>query len=224
MGARFLKVCACFICLVCVFGGVTYGTIPTHNIDASHFDTIIVLGAPPDPDGSPSSEERARVTEAVHEYQTGRAAHIIVTGGSPHSRQPEGEVMARVAEAEGVPATAVVVESQARNTVENIYFSHQLMEQNGWTTAEVVSSPSHLPRAALILEHYHLGWRTKAAVWPPEYSWRRIGRYYLREVPGTIALRLFGFRPSPFLPRSQTSSGTIVPRQQWSAFERSRCA
>ena len=179
---------------------MTYETVPTHNTEATRFDTLIVLGSPADPDGKASPEERERVMEAVREFRAGRAGHIIVSGGPVHNEWTEADIMAGIAVAAGVPAEDVLVEGRARNTVENIYYSHQIMEAFGWRTAEVVSSPSHLPRAGLILEHWQFGWRTRASRWPPEYAAKRIAPYYVYEALGTTVLRWFGYRPSPFLP------------------------
>ena len=58
--------------------------------------------------------------------------------------------MARTAEAQGVPESAIFVEPSARDTIQNACFAARIMKAHGWTSAEVVSSPSHLPRAALI--------------------------------------------------------------------------
>ncbi len=179
---------------------LTYETVPTHNTDATHFDTLIVLGCPADPDGKASPEERERVLAAVREFQAGRAGHMIVTGGAVHNQWNEAEAMAGVARGAGVPEEDVLVEGRARNTIENIYYSNQIMQQHGWTSAEVVSTPDHLPRAALILEHYGFGWRTRAARWPKEFEWKRIAPYYVKEALGTTMLRWFGYRASPFLP------------------------
>jgi uncharacterized SAM-binding protein YcdF (DUF218 family) len=178
----------------------SYETVPTHTTNAARFDTLIVLGCPADPDGKASPEQRERVLEAVREFKAGRAGHMIVTGGAVHNAWNEAATMARVAEAAGVPAADIVVEGRARNTIENVFYSERIMQEQGWTSAEVVSSPSHLPRAALILEHYRFGWRTQAAPWPREYTWWRIAPYYVREAAGTTVLRWFGFGREPFLP------------------------
>ena len=37
------------------------------------------------------------------------------------------------------------------------------MRSHGWESAEVISSPSHLPRAGLILSHLPMKWRVEAA-------------------------------------------------------------
>jgi uncharacterized SAM-binding protein YcdF (DUF218 family) len=184
--------------IVVVFA--TYETVPTHKGNLAHFDTIIVLGSPALLNGQPSPEERERVTEAVKEFKAGRAGHMVLSGGAAANHFVEGQVMATLAEAEGVPAEGIVIEGQSQNTIQNIYFSNRIMEQKGWTSAEVVSSPSHLPRAGLILEHYHFQWMEHAAHWPPEFSRRWIATIYAEEIAETMVLRWHGFPPTPFLP------------------------
>ena len=112
---------------------------------------LIVLGSPADADGNPSPHELARVTEAVHEYERGVAPRIIFTGGAVANRFVEAQVMARTAEAQGIPASAVLEDPAARNTMENTCNAWRIMRSHGWESAEVISSPSHLPRAGLIL-------------------------------------------------------------------------
>jgi uncharacterized SAM-binding protein YcdF (DUF218 family) len=182
-----------------------YETVPTHNCQRMHFDAIIVLGTPALRNGEPSPEERARVMEGVKEFEAGRAGHLIFTGGATEKNFVEGDVMAKLAEQEGVPSQDVVIDRKARNTIQNIFFSHEIMEQRGWTSAEVVSSPSHLPRTELILEHYGFKWRTQASQWPPEFGWTQIGMNYLPEAMYTLELRWRGFPPSPYMPEKPTS-------------------
>lgn len=179
---------------------VTYLTVPDHNTAASQFDALIVLGCPADPDGNPSSEQRERVMEAVREFRSGHAGVIIVSGGPTIGTRVEADAMARVALDAGVPPDRLIEERQSLNTLQNIFYSQRIMQRKNWTTVEVISSPSHLPRAGLILEHWNLGWRVRAAHWPTGYSYRRIAPYYVREALGTTALRWFGFRTSQYLP------------------------
>ncbi len=138
--------------------------------------------------------------EAVLEFNAGHAGSMIVSGGETLPGLIEADTMARVARDAGVPPNKVFEEREALNTLQNIFFSRRMMQQHGWQTAEVVSSPSHLPRAALILEHWHIGWRVRAAPWPASYTFGRIAPYYIHEALGTTALRWFGFRRSPYLP------------------------
>jgi len=145
---------------------------PTANTTQNHFDVLMVLGYPADADGNPTPTELARVTEAVEEYERGVAPRMIMTGGPAHNRFVEAEVMARVAEAQGIPAEAIVEEPTARNTIENTCGSLRIMRSHGWESAEVISSASHLPRTGLILSRLPLKWRTHAApALEPEGPW-----------------------------------------------------
>ena len=108
--------------------------------------------------------------------------------------------MAELAAQQGVPRSDLIEEDEARDTVQNIFYSSVLMQQRGWKSAEVVSSPSHLPRAALILAHYPLAWRTHAAPWPIQISKLHIILAYWAEATYSCKLRWIGFRKTPYLP------------------------
>ncbi|MGO9446062.1 MAG: YdcF family protein [Thiobacillaceae bacterium] len=138
---------------------------PTSNTSLNHFDAIIVLGTSVDKDGDPSPELQARVTEGVREYERGVAPRLIVSGGPEPNHFVEAKVMARTAEAEGIPESAIVQEGRSKDTIQNGCYSMQIMESHGWNSAEVISSASHLPRAGVIFNQLPLEWRTHAA--PP---------------------------------------------------------
>jgi uncharacterized SAM-binding protein YcdF (DUF218 family) len=186
---------------------IVYRSVPAGNTSQNHFDAIMVLGYPANRDGTPSPEQRERVLEAVREYQAGVAPRLIMTGGAAHNEYTEAHVMAQLAESQGVPAPDVLEEPQAQNTIQNIFYSAQIMHAHGWRSAEVVSSPSHLPRASLIVRAFDhaqptlvIDWHTHAARWPAEYSlWRELA-LYSGEAGYCLRLRLQGFPPSRFLP------------------------
>ncbi|MGB8259162.1 MAG: YdcF family protein [Terracidiphilus sp.] len=136
---------------------------PEGNTGLARFDAIIVLGSPADPDGNPTPEQLSRITEAVHEYERGVAPRLILTGSAVSNRFVEAEIMARAAHAQGVPAQAILVEPSARNTIENACFSARILRRNGWSSAEVISSPYHLPRAGLIFSAMPIAWRAHPA-------------------------------------------------------------
>jgi uncharacterized SAM-binding protein YcdF (DUF218 family) len=184
----------------------SYVTLPTANTAATHFDTILVLGYPANPDGTLSPEERARVLEAVREYRAGVAPRLILTGGAAHNQFVEAHVMAQFAASQGVPASALIEEPRAQNTIQNIFYSAQIMYAHGWMSAEVVSSGYHLGRAALILATFNrrqpaLAWRTHAAPRAPEYFLLRQPFLYSIEASRCLYFRLAGFPNSRFLPR-----------------------
>lgn len=183
-----------------------YDSIPMANTKLTRFDTLIVLGTPCTTEGKPSPEQRERVLEGVREFRAGVAKHMIVTGGEAHNQFYEADCMKRLAVEQGVPADAVVEEKQAKDTIQNIWFSKQIMDAHGWRSAEVVSSPSHLPRAALILEQYRgkdgFAWRTHAAEWPEEYTSQQITQRYAGEMKSCWRLTHRGFPKNRWLPGS----------------------
>ena len=145
-------------------GAIARQLAPTSNTEMTRFDAIIVLGYPADSDGNPTPEMLERVTEAVHEYERGVAPRLILSGGRTHHGFVEAEVMARTAQAMGIPTSAIVLEPQAMSTYQNANYSLRLMQAHGWDSAEVVSSASHLPRAAILFNRLPLKWRAHAAV------------------------------------------------------------
>jgi uncharacterized SAM-binding protein YcdF (DUF218 family) len=154
--------------LVLVVGLLAWGVVarllaPVSNTALTRFDAIIVLGSPVDSDGNPTPAQLARVTESVHEYERGVAPRLILTGGAAHNQFVEARVMARSAHAQGIPEQAIVVEPEARDTIQNACYAARIMKAHGWRSAEVVSSASHLPRAGIIFSGLPLAWRTHAA-------------------------------------------------------------
>jgi uncharacterized SAM-binding protein YcdF (DUF218 family) len=156
------------LCAVSILGILTWAALarrfaPASNTNLEHFDAIIVLGAPADDDGNPTPAQLARVTEGVREYERGVAPHLIFTGGAAHNQFVEADVMARTAAAQGIPPSAIFIETKAKDTIQNACYTERIMQAHGWHSAEVVSSASHLARASLIFSRLPLKWSTHAA-------------------------------------------------------------
>lgn len=175
-------------------------SLPLSNTATTQFDTIIVLGYPAEEDGTPRPEMRERVMEGVREYRAGVAPRLIMTGGAAHNRYVEAHVMAQFAESQGVPASDIIEEGQAKDTIQNAYYSVQIMQKHGWHSAEVISSDSHLRRASLIFSRFPIEWRMHAAPWPPEYDFLDRAAHEWYEAVDTARLRLSSFPESRFLP------------------------
>jgi uncharacterized SAM-binding protein YcdF (DUF218 family) len=156
------------------------------NTSLTRFDALIVLGSPADSDGNPTPTQLATVLEAVNEYKRGVAPRLILTGGAVHNRFIEARVMARTAEAQGVPESSIFVEPEARNTVQNACFADRIMKDHDWHSAEVISCAFHLPRAGLIFGRLPLQWHTHAAVPLEPPSAIYTGAATLKEILKTI--------------------------------------
>ena len=145
------------------WGAAARRLAPAQNTALQRFDAIVVLGYPADRDGNPTPRELASVTEAVREYERGVAPRLIFTGAAVANQFTEAQVMARAAEAQGIPVDAVLTETRARNTIENACYAARIMKAHGWDSAEVIANPTHLPRAAMIFSRTGLEWRMHAA-------------------------------------------------------------
>jgi uncharacterized SAM-binding protein YcdF (DUF218 family) len=174
--ARAVLACVALIAGIFAWAALARAIAPTENTSQSQFDVLIVLGNPADDDGNPSPTQQSRVAEAVHEYERGAAPRMIMTGSAVANQYVEAQVMARTAEAQGIPADAVVEEAHARNTIENACDSLRIMRSHGWQSAEVITSPANTPRAAMIFSRLPLKWRMQAAPpLEPESAWSTLG-------------------------------------------------
>jgi len=163
-----LALSGCAVLLALLLGAEVARRLAPHaNTSRDRFDAIIVLGVPADSDGNPTPTMLDRVNEGIHEYERGVAPRIIFTGGAAHNRFVEAATMARVARSRGVPASAILEEGRALDTIQNLCYSSGMLAQRGLHSAEIVSSPSHLPRAAMIASSLPAGrtleWRTHPA-------------------------------------------------------------
>ena len=91
---------------------------------------------------------RDRVKEAIDLYKAGRAARVIFSSGYQFAFR-EAEVMKDLAIANGLPESAIHLETQASNTFENVSFVDAILKREQWQSVLLVSSPYHMRRALL---------------------------------------------------------------------------
>ena len=111
-------------------------------------DAIVVFAGGAGESGQAGGGYQERVKQAVDLYAAGYARHMIFSTGFVFAF-PEGEVMRSLAEANGVPSEAITLETQARNTFENVARSRDILIEKGWRRVLLVSSPYHMRRATL---------------------------------------------------------------------------
>jgi len=102
-----------------------------HYIKYQPFDAIIVPGYPYYQNGW-EDVIRLRVLWAKYLYSKGYAKHIIFSGSAVYSPYVESKIMRAYAIAIGIDSNAIVTEEKAEHSVENIYYSYQIAQQNGW--------------------------------------------------------------------------------------------
>ena len=153
---------------------------------------------PAEADGTPSQAETWRVTEAVREFKCGQAKHILLSGGAAANRFVEADAMHQVAQRLGVPSEAILEERSSLTTLENIRNSEKIMRDYRWNRVEIISSPDHLHRAAVIVSRTTLQWRVHDAPTPGRSLLNRM-MAYTKEAVATTILRWFGNRAEPVI-------------------------
>ena len=90
-----------------------------------------------------------RVWYAARLFHAGKAPLLLLSGGSDPQRHAfsEARAMAVFLQDLGVPAQALVLEEDSRNTLENAAFSAKLLNERGIRHVLLVTSALHMPRA-----------------------------------------------------------------------------
>jgi uncharacterized SAM-binding protein YcdF (DUF218 family) len=112
----------------------------------------VVLGSPLLPDGRLSDVLAERVEAGVALWKAGAAPRLMCSGGrAPGARHAatEADAMAHHAVSLGVPPSAVLVETDSRNTSMNASKISELCSGLAIRSVLVVSQPFHLRRAVL---------------------------------------------------------------------------
>ncbi|KAK9833923.1 hypothetical protein WJX74_010035 [Apatococcus lobatus] len=109
---------------------------------------IVLLGCRPD---SPRLFERLQT--AVRLWSSGRYQVLVCTGWASVPGLPtEASYLQELAVAEGIPASGIIIEEQATNTLENALYSLPCLVALHVMHAAVVTSDYHMPRARLMFE------------------------------------------------------------------------
>ena len=117
-------------------------------------DAVIVLGAAVH-NGEVSPVYRERLNHGIWLYENGYVDHLILTGGMGEgSYVSEAEIAKRYALFKGVPDEAIFIEEKSTITEENLKYAKQIMDENSFETAIIVSDPLHMKRAMLMAKDY----------------------------------------------------------------------
>jgi len=109
-------------------------------------DAIVVFAGGVGESGKAGGGYQERVKQAVDLYREGLAPQLVFSSGYTFVFQ-EAEVMKELAVGHGVPASAIILETDAANTLENVQFVRRILEARGLRSILLVSSPYHMRRA-----------------------------------------------------------------------------
>lgn len=123
-------------------------------------EAIVVLGGAIRPQMAPRPD--VDVTEAgdrpiygAQLYKQGKAPLVILSGGRIEWQgggPPESADMAKLVEALGVPATAILQDPTSLNTYENAVNVKKILTQRGINRVLLVTSAAHMPRSMEIFK------------------------------------------------------------------------
>jgi uncharacterized SAM-binding protein YcdF (DUF218 family) len=155
-------------------------------------DVIAVLGAA-QYDGRPSPQLRARLDQAVVLYEEGVAPVVFVTGGKQEGdRFTEAEASRDYLVRQGVPAAAILLESEGSSTWESLQNMSGVLGPLGLDDVIIVTDPYHSLRAKLMGEELgmtaHVSPTRTSPVQGGAAFWRHV-----REAGGVAVGRLTGF-------------------------------
>jgi vancomycin permeability regulator SanA len=145
---------------------------------------ILVLGNTVLPNGQPAPRTQARLDKAVQLFRDGRAPMVMVSGGTGVEGQPEGSRMADYLIAQGVPASAIVVDDHGDHTEMTAQHCRTEAQRRGWSQVLVVSQFFHLTRCKLLLRQAGISGVSSAHA--DYFEWRDVYST-LREFPAFYA-------------------------------------
>ena len=124
------------------------------------FDAILLLGYALDDREQATPELEQRVQAAARAYRDSLAKVIVCCGGAaPGQRTTEAEVMADLLDQAGVPKSAVELENQSQDTMENMRFAAEKLGGARGRRVLVVTSDYHVRRAVMTARR--VGFRAK---------------------------------------------------------------
>ena len=111
-------------------------------------DCLVVLGAHIEADGAMSNTLLFRCQAALAAWREGRAPVMILCGGrGPDEPAEQARVMADWMLEQGVPESALRLESASRDTRQNLGNAKAIMDAEGFRSAAICTSDYHMARA-----------------------------------------------------------------------------
>lgn len=124
------------------------------NDEINQSDVAIVLGNTVNPDGNPSPRLQARLDKTIELYQKGFFANIIVSGGLGVEGFDEAVVMRQYLINHNIPAESIYLDSNGNTTALTAKNSAEIMKQNNWNSAMIISQYFHISRTRLAFSNF----------------------------------------------------------------------
>lgn len=144
-------------------------------------DCAIVAGASVTGE-RPSPVFQARLDHALWLYQHELTKALILTGGySRGSTVSDAAIARRYLVENGVPDRAIFIEEHSTVTHENILYAKQILKQQQWRTALLVSDPLHMLRLKMMAHDSDIeSWSSPTQTSRYQSGWTK-AQFLLRE-------------------------------------------
>ena len=140
------------LCFGGLFGAVMYGS---YDHVEGEPQIMVILGCQVKPWG-PSILLQDRLDKALDYLEDHPEVTVVVSGGQgPDEHVTEARAMADYLMEHGVEETRILLEEESHNTVQNLRYTAQLLEDNGYDTDQeivVVSNGFHLTRVRMLVD------------------------------------------------------------------------
>ncbi|MDE7284979.1 MAG: YdcF family protein [Lachnospiraceae bacterium] len=135
-----------------IAGNATSICIYSTKDETQNADTAIILGAAATDEGV-SPVFRERINHGIWLYQNGYVQKLIITGGyGDGNLYSDSYIGKQYAIGQGIPEDAILLEEASTITEENLENAMEVMKNNGYDTALIVSDPLHMKRAMLMAQ------------------------------------------------------------------------
>lgn len=175
-----------------LIGSILCGLLAAKHEPTYDMDYLIILGCQVKKDGGLYPLIQGRVDRAIEFYhkqleKTGKKAVFVPSGGQGSDETiSEAAAMKRYLLEQGIPEEQILAEDQSKNTVENMRFSYNIIQERTPDAKVAFSTTNfHVFRSGIIsrqnqLEFDGMGSKTKWYFWP---------NAFIREVIGMMAYK-----------------------------------
>lgn len=124
-------------------------TASTRSTDGE-LDVAVVLGAAVWEGGKPSPSLLRRTVHGARLVLGGKAKVLIVSGGVGRFPPSEAAVMQRIALEQGISEQSILMDERSANTLESAIRCSEIIKNQGWQSAWIVSDRYHLIRSVVL--------------------------------------------------------------------------
>lgn len=166
--------------------GTAYNLYEAKYPEAKNYDIGVLLGgfSKSTQDSDLLVNERGdRLIQTIYLYKKGLIKKILISGGSGKligSESIEADLTSKYLKNIGVPDSAILIENESKNTIENAKYTFELLNKTQPNASIlVITSAWHIPRSKMIFDK---AFNRKLDYYPTDYYGKEkydISDYYL---------------------------------------------